>query len=208
MSIVHGTLAGYTVLHCRCALCSAAERAYQLEYRALPRVKERGRVRSRQQYKDDKSNRVCVGCGKSTPELGRARCVRCLDKTRKSANRYYVKRKANNLCGACGGPRDVDNNYISCSSCRSKHRELTATAKVDAMNAYGGCACACCGETTLDFLSIDHVNGGGRKHRQTIKSNFYEWLNRNKYPSGYQVLCLHCNYAKYLHGACPYHVAL
>lgn len=73
---------------------------------------------------------------------------------------------------------------------------------------YGGNPpkCACCGETTLEFLTIDHVNGGGNKHRKEIGGggNFYRWLVKNDFPEGFQVLCMNCNWAKGKYGECPH----
>jgi hypothetical protein len=68
--------------------------------------------------------------------------------------------------------------------------------------------CACCGESHIEFLSIDHVNGGGNKHRREIGIHcggkpFYQWLKRSGYPSGYRVLCHNCNFASG-HGGCPH----
>jgi len=58
---------------------------------------------------------------------------------------------------------------------------------------------------TLDALTIDHINGGGNKERKRLfgrdkKSgySFYAWLKRNKFPSGYQVLCMNCQTIKKL----------
>src|SRR3990172_5963982 len=42
-----------------------------------------------------------------------------------------------------------------------------AALRREVLDHYGG-ACACCGETTLEFLSLDHKNGGGTKHRNEI----------------------------------------
>lgn len=77
----------------------------------------------------------------------------------------------------------------------------------DVLYAYGG-KCACCGEQTRQFLSIDHINGGGRTHRKQINAltaqAFYTWLRKNKYPPGFQVLCHNCNCAKGYYGVCPH----
>ena len=35
--------------------------------------------------------------------------------------------------------------------------------KIEALEAYGGVSCACCTETHLEFLGLDHVGGGGTK---------------------------------------------
>lgn len=50
----------------------------------------------------------------------------------------------------------------------------------------------------LRVLSLDHINGGGRKDRIAQKSGtlFYYWLQRNNFPDGLQVLCMNCQYVK------------
>jgi len=77
--------------------------------------------------------------------------------------------------------------------------------RTECIQEYGG-RCACCGESELLFLTIDHVNGGGTKHRETIGSNIYSWLRRNNYPKeGYQVLCMNCNWGRSQNGGtCPH----
>jgi len=71
-------------------------------------------------------------------------------------------------------------------------------------------SCACCGETYIEFLAIDHVDGGGTKHRKEIKVNggtgFYQWLKQNNYPEGFRVLCHNCNFALGHYGYCPHNV--
>ena len=68
--------------------------------------------------------------------------------------------------------------------------------------------CACCGEKHIEFLTIDHVNGGGNEHRRQIGGsggyNFYRWLKRNNFPNGFQVLCHNCNWAKGHYKICPH----
>jgi len=82
--------------------------------------------------------------------------------------------------------------------------------KIDVLTHYsnGTPKCACCGETLIGFLSVDHINGGGTEHRKKIGrfgSSFYQWLKQHKYPSGYQVLCYDCNIGKaHNDGICPH----
>ncbi len=68
--------------------------------------------------------------------------------------------------------------------------------------------CNCCGEKTIEFLTIDHINNDGNKHRKEINSqggnNFYSWLRKRNYPKGLQVLCFNCNCAKGHYGSCPH----
>lgn len=57
--------------------------------------------------------------------------------------------------------------------------------------------CAKCGFGDLRALSIDHINGNGSEHRKQIgKSRLYSWLVKNKFPSGFQVLCMNCQFIK------------
>ncbi len=67
--------------------------------------------------------------------------------------------------------------------------------------------CACCGESEVRFLTIDHIDGNGSEHRKSsgcgTGSVFYNWLLREGMPEGYQVLCYNCNLAR-RHGKCPH----
>lgn len=87
-------------------------------------------------------------------------------------------------------------------------REYAHKLRVDAFNRYGGPKCACCGETSWAFLSLDHINGGGCKHRREMKGGglfTYRWLKKHGYPEGYQVLCMNCNFGKAQNGGiCPH----
>ena len=82
----------------------------------------------------------------------------------------------------------------------------------EAIMAYGGYCCACCGETEPYFLTIDHVNNDGSNLRKEFNfghhgAKFYKWLKDNGYPPGYQVLCSNCNHGKHRnHGICPHQV--
>jgi hypothetical protein len=84
--------------------------------------------------------------------------------------------------------------------------------KRECLNSYGGTYCHCpsgfCFETNIDFLTIDHIQGGGTKHRKSDKGpkgNIYQWLKARKYPFGYRVLCYNCNCAMgHNNGVCPH----
>ena len=73
---------------------------------------------------------------------------------------------------------------------------------------YGGYICKCCGETKKLFLTLDHINGGGRQHRKEAGGGgkfTYRWVKRNKYPEGFQVLCYNCNCGRQRNGGiCPH----
>jgi hypothetical protein len=89
-----------------------------------------------------------------------------------------------------------------------QRRQARKKVRLEALQAYGGeiPACICCGEATLLFLSLDHINGGGRQHRQeTGGGGFYTWLRRHDYPTGFRVLCHNCNLGRQINGGvCPH----
>jgi hypothetical protein len=81
------------------------------------------------------------------------------------------------------------------------------TFRLQALSAYsaGNPHCACCGESVLEFLSIDHINNDGALHRRQLgNKNLYRWLAENHYPAGFQVLCYNCNRGKIYNGVCPH----
>lgn len=91
-----------------------------------------------------------------------------------------------------------------------KERRHKLRLQVISHYSQGKNECACCGEKHIKFLSLNHINGKGNQHRKEIFGHniggylFYEWLIRNKYPEGYNVLCFNCNCAKGFYGSCPH----
>jgi hypothetical protein len=75
--------------------------------------------------------------------------------------------------------------------------------KILVISQYGG-KCACCGLDQIDALTIDHINGGGNKHRKEVggTNGLYKWLVQNNFPEGFQVLCSNCNLVKSIRGVC------
>lgn len=73
---------------------------------------------------------------------------------------------------------------------------------------YGG-KCACCNETEENFLSLDHINGNGNKHRKELSKTrgdgIYPWIIENRFPPEFQILCMNCNWGRYRNnGICPH----
>lgn len=73
-------------------------------------------------------------------------------------------------------------------------------AKLEAMRHYcnGEPHCVGCGNSTIEVLTIDHIEEDGAEHRKHVRTNrLGEWLKRAGYPEGFQVLCWNCNNAKH-----------
>ena len=69
---------------------------------------------------------------------------------------------------------------------------------------YGG-KCACCSEDRIEFLVLDHINGGGGKERRLLGSRqVYLYVIKNKFPDRYRILCHNCNAALKFYGYCPH----
>jgi hypothetical protein len=90
---------------------------------------------------------------------------------------------------------------------RREYRKLyLKRLKNQVYTAYGNC-CACCGEGNAGFLSIDHVNGGGRKHRQAVGGGTMVLLDiiKRGFPSEFRLLCYNCNLGRqFSGGVCPH----
>lgn len=121
-------------------------------------------------------------------------------------------------CKNCGNERKRRHQY--CSLCAKKarlksRREWRRKVKKEVLSEYSTqnnpiCNWGSCGETDIEKLCLDHVNGGGREHMKSIglynpKSNkilgghpFYVWLRKHGYPIDppLQVLCLQHNQDK------------
>ena len=111
---------------------------------------------------------------------------------------------------------------------REKHRagsrdwanrtRLERKQKVFSHYSNGSLKCACCGVKGLEFLTIDHIIS-----RKTMEldlqlmnmgysaklhgKDLYYWLEDNDFPTGFQILCWNCNFAKGSLGECPHETA-
>lgn len=98
-----------------------------------------------------------------------------------------------------GGPRR------ECTDCDNARLRRAARERKEELIAHYGGRCACCGEDRYEFLAIDHIDGGGGRHRREMggAAVFYRWLARHL-PEGYRVLCHNCNQALGIYGYCPH----
>jgi hypothetical protein len=135
------------------------------------------------------------------------------------------------MCARCGNERRVGYTCRKCSKTRwdewqarntdwsAEWREgRRAWARQDnkklraaVLVGYGGDPprCACCGEQTVEFLGLDHINGNGKADRARFpggQTQFFRHLVREGFPDRdrYQILCHNCNLAKGFYGECPH----
>lgn len=140
----------------------------------------------------------------------------------------YVKRRKAGLCVHCGQKsRLTKKNAVAarCHDCCDKEKARRAkrpktynrqalyrlNRKLTVLGYYSGqlYECACCRETEIRLLTIDHIYNGGCKHRRSIgtkhsSGQLYNWLLKHKFPAGFEVLCFNCNSGKGLFGKCPH----
>lgn len=89
-----------------------------------------------------------------------------------------------------------DSKNVYCNKCRSMRiyaynvRE-TRRVKLKCMLGYGG-RCNCCGDSRVEMLTLEHVNGKGIRCQTT---SLMRKLIELKFPVGYLCLCYGCNVA-------------
>ncbi len=152
-----------------------------------------------------KEQGICVRCKTFNVIPGKVYCKDCVDKTTIKNRERYKFRKENKLCKICGIPickKTLCKPCAEASRKRANNNNLKLKLKI--FEVYGN-KCACCGEDNFYFLQIDHMDGGGTKHRKIVgTSGIYKFLKDNKYPANFQLLCSNCNWSKGIYGECPH----
>jgi hypothetical protein len=149
----------------------------------------------------------CIDCGNYI-SWGCKRCLKCSIKFSKDLHSHNWK----------GGlTKDIvsykKKHYLEHSSYQSeKRKKLLNERKKIIFEHYtnGKMECNCCGEKMSEFLTIDHINGGGTMERKRLfgknigGSRMYLWIIKNNFPKHLQILCMNCNFAKRIYGECPH----
>ena len=135
---------------------------------------------------------------------------KCRDcKKTKPISDFYIDRKKviRPNCKECVKQRSKEHRLQNPEMRKKTALRYYRHLRMKALQAYGGAKpfCACCGLNQIEFLTIDHIDGGGNKQRQKMKlRSFYSWLKKNNYPKGFQILCMNCNFAKGMYDICPH----
>jgi len=141
----------------------------------------------------------CRACGK--PSNGRGACISCKAKKKEKTRALVLSGRCFYGCNSPAAP-----GIKACERCNETRKARIRQTKINAFNAYGGAKCACCGESMLECLQLDHINNDGAEHRKMKMhgGRIYRLLRSQGYPPGFQVLCANCNFAKGILGYCPH----
>ena len=99
-----------------------------------------------------------------------------------------------------------------CKTCHNAYSGLRNKAKrerdrltVITHYSNGLLCCSCCGVADYEFLTLDHANDDGKKHREETQGRIFVDLIRRGFPEGIAVLCTNCNFGRELcGGTCPH----
>jgi hypothetical protein len=139
---------------------------------------------------------------------------------RKEYSTRYKQKNANKVSSYMSNYRKLhlDSLKVYNAKYHNDHRDaLLAKSKLHGQNqrrlvlehyGEGIIECACCGESNIKFLTLDHVNNDGYLHRKQLKLTGHKilrWIIKNEFPKGFQVLCMNCNFGKRMNnGICPH----
>ena len=164
----------------------------------------------------------CTSCGRRKPLRafylwGRAyggkrkpECKACLvarERRRGEASRQWIREYAAGWVRKNRRLIDSANRFVGRGKRGGSGLTTYYRLRHESILAYGGYRCACCGIREPLFLTNDHVNDGGSRHRRRVgvSTGFYRWLKDRSYPPGFQVLCSNCNSGRYRNrGVCPH----
>lgn len=204
-----------------CEPCLIADRERLREYRATRTPEQRARIaaRSREVYAKSKAEgKIGRSTDRSVRNKAEGRCVTCHRKGQ-------LFEAGRSVCTPCRdyhkewrrSPEGLASNAKRCKKWRTSNPERTKEfgkrynqeAKQRAIVMYGN-HCACCNETRLGFLTIDHMNNDGRSDRKSVGSGnggtrFYRKIVNMPKRNDLQVLCFNCNCGRQVNGGtCPH----
>lgn len=220
------------LIRCKgCGAYGAPHKQYRLYCQPCAKAKQVAYQRDyRNRLKSTPKAVKCKGCGVefSTEQSGRTwRCQPCTTAyqakrvTQDRGRHAAYSRRYRERLGDEYRTRMVERRRAKLDAMTTEERVAFRRAEADKTNrqhrrlraevfaAYGD-ECRCCGETEPMFLSIDHIDNDGAEMRASGVhggggSQFYQWLRKNGFPTGFQVLCLNCNIGKHRNGGiCPH----
>lgn len=143
----------------------------------------------------------CGQCGQPVEDNRHVICARCRARHQRWEAQqdaaYWRKVRA----------RERERRQRQRDRLRAQARERRRQLKLEVLQAYGG-RCVCCGETQPEFLTLDHIHGDGKAHRERMGmrsgTRFYALVKAEGFPDYLQLLCYNCNIAKGTGDRCPH----
>jgi hypothetical protein len=211
----------------------AKKRKYDLEYRSRPKVKERKKkyfkrddVRARKKELESRPEVKEKRRIKQKEYLARPEVK---ERTKERSRNYYQrtevkeKIKKHRKTPEAKAKRKIYRNKPEIKEKEKKQRDdnrfnILQVYSKRLSNSNIPC-CNCCGENYhVDFLAIDHIRGSKqmdlepelKKLKYSSKFTTWklqDWIIKNNFPSGFQILCHNCNFAKGMLGRnnkCPH----
>lgn len=167
------------------------------EYEKKDRISnpDKYRIRARKKYLKHREKRLAYA--KAYREKYPER-IKEANRKSKSINRdYYLERRKELR-------KQKPKEFFLKENLKAKLRRIKN--RRDVINHYGG-KCSCCGENEFAFLTVEHVNGGGTKHRKIVgAAGMIGYIKRNNYPSEFDILCYNCNCSKSITKICPHKI--
>lgn len=145
---------------------------------------------------------LCATC--DTPSEA-YRCDTCIEPPRKAMKVHRARKLAEGKCTICLRVPSLSGGRV-CESCLNRVRLRYTRKRQAVLDAYGR-QCACCAESDVTVLDLDHVAphwvaSGSPRPDDEVGVSLYEKAIEADYPANYQLLCRNCNWSKRLHGAC------
>jgi hypothetical protein len=202
--------------------CLECENTVVSGFRRCAFHNEENNKRNRHRRQQYKTRGVCIHCGKNPAIKGRSLCLVCATADSESHTRRYhtdvalkdatiqrvlaveKERKENGLCVKCGektepGVRRCAKHRASWNKRAQRERQSLRDTVLD----HYGPRCFCCGETIKDFLTIDHKNNDGGRHRKLLSGSnksktdlMYRQIIALGFPDWIQIACMNCNWAR------------
>lgn len=135
----------------------------------------------------------CTICKKSEKETIFGKDKRCLSCNRKRRIKFYKKNQIKEK------EKSLAKYHLNRDAILARNKNYYKQIKEKVFEYYGGYKCNCCGENGKEFLTIDHIDGGGNTHRKSMGGRgtyIYNWIIKNNFPPMFQILCYNCNLAK------------
>ena len=116
-----------------------------------------------------------------------------------------------NYCKKCRNKYVKEWENINRENINAGTRRYKQKIRNDVLVLYGN-KCVCCGESFYEFLTLDHINGGGREESRRLGGTYavYKrardlfYSDKEEALKTYRILCWNCNCAIGNHGYCPH----